>query len=62
MFKQIDNDGSLVMITARYAPDQELVPAPHLVNDGKADVSANIPAEFNPRTAQYFQHLKPRWK
>lgn len=62
LFKQVDIDGSLVMMGLRDAPQMELAPAPHLVNDGKADVSANVPAEFNPRTATYFQHLKPRWK
>jgi hypothetical protein len=61
LFKQIENDGTLVMMGLRDAPQMELAPAPHLVNDGKADVSANVPAEFNPRTAAYFQHLKPRW-
>jgi hypothetical protein len=52
----------VVYIGKRNAPKTELAPAPHLVNDGKADVSANVPAEFNPRTAQNFAHLKPQWK
>jgi hypothetical protein len=55
-------DGSLIMRVRRSAPKQELAPAPHLVNDGKANVSANVPAEFHPRVAQQFTHLKPRWK
>jgi hypothetical protein len=60
-FKPIENDGVLTMNIARNTPEVDLAPAPHLVNDGKANVSSNIPAEFNPRTAQHFQHLKPRW-
>jgi len=57
-----DNDGTLVLMTKRNAPKMALAPAPHLVNDGKADVSANVPAEFNPRTGAMFSHLKPRWQ
>jgi hypothetical protein len=61
-YKMMDNDGGLTMVAKRYTPEVDLVPAPHLVNDGKANISSNVPAEFNPRTAQYFQHLKPRWQ
>jgi hypothetical protein len=61
-YKMMDNDGGLTMVAKRYTPEVELAPAPHLVNDGKANISSNVPAEFNPRTAQYFQHLKPRWQ
>jgi len=57
-----EEDGSLLMYVRRNAPKQELAPAPHLVNDGKANVSANVPAEFHPRTAKHFQHLKPRFQ
>jgi hypothetical protein len=60
-YKLVDNDGGLVMMNKRNAPQLALAPAPHLVNDGKADVSANVPAEFNPRTGALFAHLKPRW-
>jgi len=57
-----EEDGSLLMYVRRNAPKQDLAPAPHLVNDGKANVSANVPAEFHPRTAKHFQHLKPRFQ
>jgi hypothetical protein len=56
------DEGSLLMYVRRHAPNQNLAPAPHLVNDGKANVSANVPAEFHPRTAAHFQHLKPRYQ
>ena len=62
LFKPVVEEDTLVFMGKRNAPQQDLAPAPHLVNDGKADVSANVPAEFNPRTAQRFQHLKPRWQ
>ncbi len=54
-------DGALIMNVRRNAPKTSLAPAPHLINDGKANVSASVPAEFNPRVAQRFTHLKPRW-
>jgi len=60
--KLVDNDGGLTMYVRRNAPKQELAPHPHLVNDGKANISSNVPAEFNPRIAQQFVHLQPRWK
>jgi len=59
--KLVDVDGGLTMNVRRNAPKQELAPHPHLVNDGKSNISSNVPAEFNPRIAQQFVHLKPRW-
>jgi hypothetical protein len=57
----LENEGSVTMNVRKNAPKQELAPRPHLVNDGKANISSNVPAEFNPRVAQQFVHLKPRW-
>ena len=62
LYKLVDSDGSLVMMNKRNAPKMTLAPAPHLVNDGKANISSNVPAEFNPRTGDLFKHLKPRWQ
>ena len=63
MNAKMDNaNGTVVYRVARNSPVVELTPAPHLVNDGKANVSANVPAEFHPRTAKHFQHLKPRFQ
>jgi hypothetical protein len=60
--KLVDNDGGLTMNVVRDTPNTILAPAPHLVNDGKANVSANVPLEYNPRVAAQFTHLKPRWQ
>ena len=57
----VEKEGALIMNVRRNAPKQQLAPHPHLVNDGKANISSNVPAEFNPRLAQHFAHLKPRW-
>jgi len=59
--REEDLDGGLTMNVLRNSPKFDLAPPPHLVNDGKANISANVPAEFNPRVAQQFTHLKPRW-
>jgi len=59
--KLVADDGVLTMNMVRNSPQQALAPAPHLVNDGKSNISASVPAEFNPRTADTFSHLKPRW-
>ncbi len=58
----VEKEGSVTMNYKRFAPNQKLAPRPHLVNDGKANISSNVPAEFNPRIAQHFAHLQPRWK
>lgn len=61
-YKLADVDGGVVYMAKRNAPKQELAPAPHLVNDGKSNISSNVPAEFNPRTGANFRHLSPTWK
>lgn len=46
----------------RQAPMMTLAPAPHLVNDGKADIRANEPAEVNAARRTQLTHLSPQWK
>lgn len=45
----------------KYAPEFSLAPAPHLVNDGKANISAKEPYEVNKRRVSQLQTLKPKW-
>jgi hypothetical protein len=52
-------NGTLIMVK-RQAPRVSLAPAPHLVNDGKADSKAKQPIQMSP-SAQQFKHLAPRW-
>jgi hypothetical protein len=54
-------NGGINMLVNRHAPKSNLAPAPHLVNDGKANISATVPGEFNPTIARQFSHLKPKW-
>ena len=61
LYSVADVEGGIAMMVNRNAPKQKLAPAPHLVNDGKANVSANVPAEFNPTVSRQFTHLRPHW-
>ena len=45
----------------RQAPLTTLAPAPHLVNDGKANIVANEPAEVNVARRTQLSHLSPVW-
>ena len=44
------------------APVVSLAPAPHLVNDGKANTRHNAPYEVNQRRVDQVSRLKPDWK
>lgn len=59
--KPVDNGGGISYMVKRNAPNSMLAPAPHLINDGKANISANVPVEFNTKLAGHFNHLRPRW-
>lgn len=43
------------------APAFELTPAPHLVNDGKANTSSDQPGVIDVKRAAQFSHLRPAW-
>lgn len=44
------------------APVVSLAPAPHLVNDGKANTRHNAPYEVNKRRIDQISRMKPGWK
>jgi hypothetical protein len=46
----------------RAAPEIRLTPAPHLVNDGKANTVADQPGTINVRRANQLAYLKPVWR
>jgi hypothetical protein len=60
-YRLVKVEGAVVYSHDRFTPETELAPPPHLVNDGKANISSNVPAEFNSRFNQSFQHMRPRW-
>jgi hypothetical protein len=48
-------------VAKRFANDPRLVPAPHLVNDGKANTLANEPTQINQTRSLQLAYLKPQW-
>jgi hypothetical protein len=59
--KQVLDNGVVVWKTPRMGQDLNLVPAPHLVNDGKANTVANGPTVINAQRANALNYLKPVW-
>jgi hypothetical protein len=59
--KPVVINGVQVFQIPRSAPDIRLTPAPHLVNDGKANTRADQPGTINMRRAQQLNYLKPVW-
>ena len=55
-------NGANVYMVPRPAPEIRLLPAPHLVNDGKANTTANTPGTLNVRRADALAYLKPVWR
>lgn len=60
--KPVIIEGVLTYQTTRWAPQTSLVPAPHLVNDGKANIVANEPAEVNARRQAMLAYLRPTFR
>jgi hypothetical protein len=60
--KQVNVNGVMVWQIPRSAPQTYLTPAPHLVNDGKANTVANQPGVINVQRANAMNYLKPAWR
>lgn len=54
-------EGVNVFITPKFGQDLRLMPAPHLVNDGKANTVSDSPAVINQQRATALTYLKPVW-
>jgi hypothetical protein len=59
--KPVNVNGGTVLMTPRMGQDINLIPAPHLVNDGKANTQANGPTTINVQRANQLSYLKPAW-
>lgn len=58
----VNREGAIVWMTPRGgSPEMRLTPAPHLVNDGKANTIANEPGTLNILRANQLAYLKPTW-
>jgi hypothetical protein len=60
--RQVNVNGVLVYQIPRSAPQTYLTPAPHLVNDGKANTMADQPGIINVQRANALNYLKPVWR
>jgi hypothetical protein len=54
-------DGN-VMRVKRNTEATTIVPTPHLVNDGKANIKSTSPAEINQRRVDQFARMRPQWQ
>jgi hypothetical protein len=54
--------GALVYRAARFAPQTQLTPAPHLVNDGKSNLVSDAPGQIDVRRQSMMTYLKPAWR
>lgn len=59
--KQVDVNGVMVWKSKRYAQDIRMIPAPHLVNDGKSNMVSDSPGTLNVQRANQLNYLKPKW-
>lgn len=53
------SSGATVYRSSRFAPQTQLAPAPHLVNDGKANTIANEPVQIDQRRQAMLAYLRP---
>ena len=53
------SSGATVYRTTRFAPQTQLAPAPHLVNDGKTNTIANEPVQIDQRRQAMLAYLRP---
>jgi hypothetical protein len=60
--RQVNINGGVVYQSERNAPQISLTPAPHLVNDGKANTQANQPGTIDERRKAMMAYLKPAWR
>jgi hypothetical protein len=57
----VNTNGAVQYMMPRNAPETHLTPAPHLVNDGKANTVANEPGQIDARRQAMLAYLRPAW-
>jgi hypothetical protein len=53
-------DGNTLLVP-RQAPQFSMVPPPHLVNDGKANLQSTSPGQIDEKRAAQLRRFKPAW-
>jgi hypothetical protein len=51
-----------VILTKRNVENVNIAPAPHLPNDGKANMRSTSPLEIDQRRVQQFSRMRTPWK
>lgn len=59
--RQVNIDGGVVWMTPKAGTDLRLIPAPHLVNDGKSNARSDQDYAMDVRRANQMAYLKPAW-
>lgn len=59
--KQVNVNGALVWMVPKSGQDMRLIPAPHLVNDGKSNMRSDQDMAMDVRRANQLAYLKPAW-
>jgi hypothetical protein len=59
--RPVNINGGVVYMVPKAGQDLRMVPAPHLVNDGKANTVSDSPAVINVQRANALAYLKPVW-
>ena len=57
----VNNNGAVTYVMPHWAPQTQLAPAPHLVNDGKANTQADGPTTIDARRQAMLAYLRPAW-
>lgn len=57
----VNTNGAVQYMMPRNSPETQLTPAPHLVNDGKANTVANEPGQIDARRQAMLAYLRPAW-
>jgi hypothetical protein len=53
--------GVMTYMIPRNAPQTQLTPAPHLVNDGKSNMRSDSPGTIDARRQAMLAYLRPTW-
>jgi hypothetical protein len=57
----VNRNGAISYMSPRSTPQTQLAPAPHLVNDGKANTQADGPTTIDARRQAMLAYLRPVW-
>jgi hypothetical protein len=60
--KMVNIEGVNTFMVPKFGQDLSLIPAPHLVNDGKANTVSDAPLAANVHRMNQMAYLRPAWR